>query len=301
MNLPLGGIIPPLVTPLTPDGQLDVDALGRVIEHVLAGGVHAVFILGTTGEATSLPYDTRKQLIQHTTRIVNRRVPVAVGVTDTVMSHGVSLARSAADHGADAVVVSTPYYATPNQSELIAYVNAFIAGQPLPIVLYNIPPLTKTAFAPETVRHLARSPRVIGMKDSSGDLPYFESIRPVTARADFAFLIGNEPLIAAGVERGAIGSIPSGANLAPRLFVQLLEALTTRPANPARSAALFEQMKKLRAFYTQRPGAPGVIRNIKGALACLNICGPHVTPPYEPCTPTELEQIRRQLADLQLE
>src|SRR5687768_18613359 len=119
MNLPLRGIIPPLVTPLTPGGDLDVDALARVIEHVLAGGVHAVFILGTTGEATSLPYETRRQLIQHTTRIVNRRVPVVVGVTDTVMAQGISLARSAADHGADAVVVSTPYYATPSQSELI--------------------------------------------------------------------------------------------------------------------------------------------------------------------------------------
>jgi 4-hydroxy-tetrahydrodipicolinate synthase len=300
MQRPLRGIIPPLVTPLTPDGQLDIDALARVIEHVLAGGVHAVFILGTTGEATSLPYDTRRQLIQHTTKIVNRRVPVVVGVTDTVLAHGLSLARSAADHGADAVVVSTPYYATPNQSELTTYVNAFITGQPLPIVLYNIPHLTKMAFAPDTVKELAQNPRVMGMKDSSGDQPYFEAIRQLTDRPDFAFLVGNEPLIFAAYLRGAHGSIPSGANVAPRLFVKLHDALCEgRPSQP-KARILFQQVSTLRQLYTQRPGAPGVIRYIKGALACLNICGPQVTPPFEPCTPAELEQIRRQLPELNL-
>ena len=286
-----------MVTPLTAGGELDLPALERVIEHVLGGGIHAIFILGTTGEATSLTQEVRRPLIQNTVRLVKSRVPVVVGGTDTVLAQGVSLAQFAADHGADAIVVSTPYYVPPNQSELMAYVTAFVARQPLPIVLYNIPQLTKGAFAPETVRQLAQSPRVIGIKDSSGDLPYFESIRPVTDRADFAFLIGNEPLIAAGIERGAIGSIPSGANLAPRLFVRLFEALTARPVDSVQSTALFERVKKLRAFYTQRPGASGVIRAVKGGLACMGICGTQVAAPYEQCSAGELEEMRRQLRE----
>jgi dihydrodipicolinate synthase/N-acetylneuraminate lyase len=297
MQLPLRGIIPPLVTPLTPDIRLDVSSLERVIQHVLTGGVHAIFILGTTGEATSLPQDVRRELIQNTVRLVNQRVPVLVGVTDTVQAQALSLARFAADHGADGVVVSTPYYVVPSQSELIAYASAFITGQPLPVILYNIPPLTKASFAPETVRHLAQIPRVIAMKDSSGDLPYFESIRTATERPDFAFLIGNEPLIAAGLERGAHGSIPSGSNLAPKLFVQLHNALTAKSPD---AHGLFERIKTLRAFYAHTPGAACVIRTIKGALATLGICSPQVTPPYESCTPAELEQIRRQLRELKL-
>src|SRR5687768_10469186 len=138
MQLPLRGIIPPMITPLTPDVRLDVPSLGRVIEHVLGGGVSAIFILGTTGEATSLPQDVRRELIQNAVRLVNGRVPVLVGVTDTVQAQGLALARFAADHGVDGVVVSTPYYVIPSQSELIAYVNAFISGQPLPVILYNI-------------------------------------------------------------------------------------------------------------------------------------------------------------------
>jgi 4-hydroxy-tetrahydrodipicolinate synthase len=297
MQLPLRGIIPPLITPLAPDGRLDVAGLGRVIEHVLGGGVHAIFILGTTGEATSLPQDVRRGLIENTVRFVGGRAPVLVGVTDTVVAQGVALARFAADHGADGVVVSTPYYVVPSQSELIRYVEAFVEQQPLPVVLYNIPHMTKTAFAPETVRELARNPRVIGMKDSSGDLPYFESIRPLTDRADFAFLIGNEPLLAAGIERGAHGSIPSGANLAPRLFVEAHAALSVRSAG---AGELFEKVKQLRALYTQRAGAAGVIRAIKGALAALGVCGAEMAPPFEASPPEEREQLRRRLDELHL-
>src|SRR6185503_2698057 len=109
MRLPLRGIVPPLVTPLTSSGELDLPALERVIEHVLGGGVHAIFILGTTGEATSLPQEVRRPLIENTVRLVKGRVPVVVGVTDTVVAQGVSLAQFAADQGADAIVVSTPY------------------------------------------------------------------------------------------------------------------------------------------------------------------------------------------------
>ena len=295
MQLPLRGIIPPLVTPLTPDVQLDVPGLERVIEHVLSGGVRAIFILGTTGEATSLPQDVRRELIQNAVRLVNRRVPVLVGVTDTVQAQGLALARFAADQGVDGVVVSTPYYVIPSQSELIAYVNAFIGGQPLPVILYNIPPLTKASFAVDTVRWLAQHSRVIGMKDSSGDLPYFESIRTVTEREDFTFLIGNEPLIADGVALGAHGSIPSGSNLAPRLFVQLHAALA---AKSPEALELFEKMKSVRSFYAHTPGAACVIRTIKGALATLGICGPHLAPPFEAAGAEELEQIRRRMEEL---
>src|SRR5688500_2530754 len=115
MQLPLRGVIPPLVTPLTPDTRLDSDGLARVLRHVLDGGVHAIFILGTTGEATSLPYEVRRDLIRATVGFVNGQVPVVVGVTDTVQEQGISLARFAADQGASAIVVSSPYYAVPNQ------------------------------------------------------------------------------------------------------------------------------------------------------------------------------------------
>src|SRR5687767_8148332 len=104
MNAPLTGIIPPLVTPLKDRDTLDVEGLERVIEHVLSGGVHGLFLLGTTGEGTSLSYRLRREMISAACRQVKRRVPVLVAVTDTAFIESVALARHAAEAGADAVV-----------------------------------------------------------------------------------------------------------------------------------------------------------------------------------------------------
>src|SRR4051812_8767861 len=116
------GIIPPLVTPLCDRDRLDHGGLERLVEHVVGGGVSGVFILGTTGEAPSLGYRLRRELIERVCRLTAGRVPVLVGITDTAFVESVDLARSAADAGAAAVVLSTPYYFPVGQTELTAYV-----------------------------------------------------------------------------------------------------------------------------------------------------------------------------------
>lgn len=110
MNVPLSGIIPPLVTPLLDDDVLDVEGLQKLIEHLIAGGVHALFVLGTTGESQSLSYKLRVEMIKNTCRIAKGRLPVLVCISDTSIVESVNLACIAADHGADAVVSAPPYY-----------------------------------------------------------------------------------------------------------------------------------------------------------------------------------------------
>src|SRR4051812_43501002 len=109
-NKLLEGIVPPLITPLLSHDQLNEPGLERLIEHVLAGGVHGLFILGTSGEAPSLSYRLRRELIARTCQLVAGRVPVLVGITDTSIVEALGVARSAAEAGAQAVVASTPYY-----------------------------------------------------------------------------------------------------------------------------------------------------------------------------------------------
>src|SRR5947207_2055765 len=118
---PLRGIIPPLPTPLHGRDALDVAGLERLIEHVLGGGLAGLFVLGTTGEATSLSYRLRREMIERTCRLVRGRVPVLVGITDTSFIESVELARFAEASGAQAVVASTPYYLPLGQPELIEY------------------------------------------------------------------------------------------------------------------------------------------------------------------------------------
>ena len=117
---PLRGIVPPLITPLLERDTLDSDGLERLLNHVIAGGVAGVFILGTTGEGPSLSYHLRREMIDKTTAIVKGRVPVLVGITDTAFVESVNLSKYAADCGADAAVLTTPYYFPAGQTELIA-------------------------------------------------------------------------------------------------------------------------------------------------------------------------------------
>src|SRR5262245_8814019 len=137
------GIIPPLVTPLCDRDRLDHAGVERLVEYVLGGGVNGLFILGTTGEAPSLGYRMRREMIERVCRLTAGRVPILVGITDTAFVESVDLARSAADAGADAVVLSTPYYFPAGQTELTRYVCNLATQLPLPLVLYNMPSLTK--------------------------------------------------------------------------------------------------------------------------------------------------------------
>ena len=175
-NTPLCGIIPPLVTPLKDNETLDVESLERLIEHLIAGGVHGLFILGTTGEEQSLSYDIRKQMIRESCRINHGRLPLLACITDTSIVESIRLARVAADCGADGVVSAPPYYFATGQPELAQFYEELVPQLPLPVFLYNMPSHVKVSFAPDTVRRIAQNPQVIGFKDSSANTVYFQSV-----------------------------------------------------------------------------------------------------------------------------
>jgi 4-hydroxy-tetrahydrodipicolinate synthase len=173
MTTTYAGIIPPLVTPLTGRDALDVAGLEKLVEHVIAGGVSGIFILGTTGEGPSLSYRLRRELIERACKLVRRRVRVLVGITDTAFVESVNVAQWAAEAGADAVVLAPPYYLPEGQPELREYLDCLVPELPLPLFLYNMPALTKVQYELDTLRHAMENPRIIGLKDSSGNMPTF--------------------------------------------------------------------------------------------------------------------------------
>ena len=187
------GVIPPMVTPLTPDGSLDVRGVERLVEHIVAGGVHGLFLLGTTGEAPDLPYEVRRELVERACRQVAGRIPVLVGITDTVFSESLKLAKFAKSCGASALVAAPPYYFAAGQPELVDYYTRLADGVPLPLYLYNMPSQVKVMIEVKTVVELAKHPNVAGLKDSSGNIGYFNACRyHLRDRKDFAILIGPE-------------------------------------------------------------------------------------------------------------
>jgi 4-hydroxy-tetrahydrodipicolinate synthase len=288
-----------MITPLMDRDVLDVAGLERLIEHVLAGGVHGVFILGTTGEAPSLSYRLRRELIERTCRQVRGRVPVLVGVTDTAFVESVNLARHAADAGATAMVLAPPYYFPAGQDELVEYVQHLVAELPLPVFLYNMPMMTKVVIEPDTIRRLRDQPRIMGVKDSSGDLAYFDQLLAISReRSDWSVLVGPEHLLAETVRRGGCGGVNGGANLCPRLFVDLFAAASR--GDQARVAELQKRVQQLGALYQVGHHASAIIKGLKCALSLLGVCSDFMAEPFHRFRAPERERIRQMMQELNL-
>jgi dihydrodipicolinate synthase/N-acetylneuraminate lyase len=269
-----------MVTPLRARDELDVAGLERLIEHIVDGGVSGLFILGTTGEGPSLSYRLRRELVTRTCRQVRGRVPVLVGITDTAFVESVSLARHSADAGADALVLAPPYYLPQGQPELQEYLEHLVAELPLPLFLYNMPALTKVQYEMECLRRAASIPRIIGLKDSSKNMSYFkDALGLLKYRPDWTLLVGPEELLAESVRAGGHGGVNGGANLFPKLYVQLYRA--ARAGDNARSEQLHAQVMQVSQSLYQIGRYPSaIIKGIKCALACLGICDDFMAEPF---------------------
>ena len=298
LPIPLRGIVPPMVTPLSDRDTLDASGCERLVDHLISGGVHGIFILGTTGEAPSLGYRLRRELITQVCRQVDGRIPVLVGVTDTSYAESVNLANHAADAGAQAVVLSAPYYFPAGQPELLEYIQDIAADLPLPVFLYNMPTHTKITFDPNTVREALQIPNVVGIKDSSAQMIYFHKLKAIcAARPDFSLLVGPEELLGESVLFGAHGGVCGGATLFPKLYVELYEAA---------AAGQIEKVLELHAqvirigqtIYSVGQHGSAFIKGLKCALSCLAICDDFMAEPFQRFRPEHRERIESYLADL---
>ena len=295
MQLPLKGIIPPLVTPLAARDQLDAAGFENLIEHVLRGGCSGLFVLGTTGEAPALSYALRLEVIRRACQIAAGRVPVLVGITDTALDESVRLGNDAADAGAAAVVAAAPYYFRLSQADLLRHAEMLTREIALPLFLYNIPELTKLNYEPETVLAAADIPGVIGFKDSSGDLIHLQRVlRLLSSRPDFTVLIGPEELLAPAVLLGAHGGISGGSNAWPELYVGLC-----RDASAGAVDALRPRQKRIieisERIYHMNDDPTSYIRGIKCVLGVLGICSDLPAPPLAPISESEREAVRAHL------
>jgi dihydrodipicolinate synthase/N-acetylneuraminate lyase len=295
---PLRGVIPPMVTPLLDRDRLDVAGLERLTEHILAGGVHGLFILGTTGEAPSLSYRLRFEMIERVCAQVKGRVPVLVGITDTSFVESVNIARKASDSCAQAVVLAPPYYFPAGQAELLEYLKHLVPELPLPLFLYNMPRYTKAVFEFDTLRAAAQIDGIVGVKDSSGDMIYFHRLLSLlTEYKDFTILMGPEELLAEAVMLGGHGGVCGGANLVPNLYVQLYEAAHARDLDA--TASLHRQVMQISAtIYSVGRYESSYLKGLKCALSCVGICSDFMAEPFHRFRRAERKVIQRHIDGL---
>jgi 4-hydroxy-tetrahydrodipicolinate synthase len=296
---PIRGVIPPVLTPLADRDTLDQPAFECLLEHLIAGGVSALFILGSTGEAPGLSYRLRREVADRACAVAAGRIPIFVGITDTAFVESVSAAEYAAKAGASGLVLCAPFYYMLSQQAFRGYLERLAPLLPLPLYLYNMPSYTKFVIAPETVEFAAGIPNIYGIKDSSGDPAYFRAcLEAAACRPDFAVLGGVEEILAELVGQGAHGGVCGGANLFPRLYVELYEAAAR--GNRETVSRLQKIVMTISAgVYTIGDSGSSYLRGLKTAVSVLGIGNGLMAEPYEPLSADDRAQLGRVLAEVQ--
>lgn len=284
-----------MVTPLLENKELDLVGLENLLNHLINGGVHGIFILGTTGEGPSLSYAVRKQLISETCRIVNKKVPVLVGITDTSFDGTLEIANHAKKVGADALVVAPPYYFPIAQEEMGDYLESLAPMLPLPFMLYNMPSCTKLHMSIEVVKR-AKELGAIGIKDSSGDLSYlYMLIEEFKSDPSFSIIAGTELFLPETIMNGGHGSVAGGANFFPRLFVDLYEAAMDK--NLEKIKLLREKVIMVhQTIYEVGEYSSRHIKGTKSALMAMGICQDHNAEPLDRFTEEQRNKVKKYVA-----
>ena len=216
------GVVPPVVTPLTRDFRVDYPSFTRVIEHLLEGGVDGLFVLGSTSEVVFHGDDERRRIIEHAVKINNGRVPIFAGVIDPTTDRVIQHARAAQSAGADALVVTAPFYTRTNQAETIDHFRYVREAVDCPVIAYDIPVCVNIKLERATTVTLAREGTVAGLKDSSGDDGNFRFVRQDLAdMPDFFAMTGSEIVVDNAALMGAQGVVPGLANVDPKGYVKL--------------------------------------------------------------------------------
>lgn len=279
------GIIPAVITPLTGDGKFNEKAMRKLLNYLIEGGVHGLFVVGSTGEFYGLTPEEKRDIFNITMDETKGRVPVYAGTSGITTRETVMLTQIAEECGVNAVSILTPMFVTPSQDQLIMHYQAVAHDTGLPVLLYNNPPKTSVNIAPASVAKLAEVPNIVGIKDSSGDLTTTAEYIRLTRQIDnFSVLVGRDTLIYGGLCYGAAGSIAACANVAPRLCSDIYEKFISGDLKGSLEAQFM--LAPLRIAFTLGT-FPAVIKE------SLNMLGIEAGPCMEPAGPlTDEERLK---------
>ena len=291
----LKGVIPPIITPV--DGNENVDRAGliRVINHVLDGGVHGVFVLGSNGEFYALDFENQQRAVEITVEQVKGRVPVYAGASAITTKGCIRLADMAREAGADALTVLTPMFIKPSETELYTHFKTIAGSTELPLILYNNPDKTTNNISVSLLKKLAQIDNIIGIKNTSTDFGQtMQYIYETRHLENFRVLAGSDYFIYATLAHGGTGCVAGTANVAPALVVEIYNKFQSGDF----AGALEAQYRLVPLRNTYNWGSfPVVMKD------CLNLMGLNVGDPVKPidhCTLERREALKTVLSDLKL-
>lgn len=291
----LRGIVPPTTTPLTEDDLIDREGVGRLMDWFVDAGATAIFAIGSSGEGPALTREMRYEMIDACADALGGRLPLLVGVPSPSFMESARQAERAAELGADAIVATCPYFFFYGQDQLIEYFTELVDSSPLPLVIYDIPARSDNELSVYTVLTLADHDRIIGLKDSSGDIERgINLVQQLGDRDDFVLMQGSEQLIGPAALMGYEGAVMGMANACPKLFVALLEA--GRAGDVARTRELQAMVSEaFPYFFAAEPGTRSVgsiVGAMKTAQELQGLCSRRLLFPARQVTDENVESIR---------
>lgn len=285
------GVVAPMVTPVTDAGNLDEAAVDRLVEFLITGGVHGIFVLGTTGEGVSVPPSIRRQLVKRTVSLARGKTRVYAGISDAHPGE-VAAGNEFFEAGVDALV-SRPPVSFPAE-RLLSWYQSLLNGLKGPLLLYNMPATSKVSIPLDAVAALAGHPKLAGIKDSENNAARLEElVRLLGGRPEFSIFVGVGALMAKGLKLGAAGIVPSVANLVPNTCRRLFDAARRADWNDAENH--FARMNSVASLYQRGRNLSESLAALKAALHCRGLCDPHVLPPLRRLPPRELEAVRLEM------
>jgi 4-hydroxy-tetrahydrodipicolinate synthase len=279
------GIIPPVVTPLDEIERVDEGAMRVLVRHLIQSGVHGIFVLGSTGEFAHLTDDEKRRAIDVVVSEVNGEVPVLVGVTEAGTKRSIFWAKEAQRFGANGVVAAPPFYYRLSDAEIENHYRALSSECELPILIYHIPSTTKVRFSLELIERLAEAPNIVGIKDSTGDLPFVLNLVDQMNGRNFLVFQGHDALLAPTLLYGAHGGINSSANLVPSWFVALYDAARRGEATSA--LAWQRKINELVRLLETMPFLPA----LKMSLHLKGLIRPFISAPFLPLPESQRENL----------
>ncbi len=287
------GSVPALVTPFTPTHAIDEAAVSRLVEHVIAGGAHGFNILGSTGEFALVPPAQRRVVLRAASAANRGRVPMIVGCGRPSLAETLAEVAEAADHGADAVLVTPSYYLFLGADEVRRQFATIARATTTPIHFYNYPLLTKAAIGPEAIARLRADGSIHGIKDSGGNAAFLARVLSLTA-SDPAFrvLVGGTAYFLAALALGAHGATGAIGGVAPWIELAVYEAFRAGDLPRARRAqARLEAFQEIFGFTADANAAIAT----KVALSSLGLCEATPAEPFAPLPSAEAQRIRQSL------
>jgi len=288
------GVVPPLVTPVDAEDRVQEPAFRRIIKHVLDGGVHGVFALGSTGEFFGLDEDQQKRAIEIAVDEVAGRVPVYAGVGAVTTRECIRAARRAEAAGAQAITVLPPPLLTSSDDELFGHFKAIADSVSLPVLIYNNPDRIRINVSAGLVERLAALPTIVGAKDSSGDMTQTGEYIRRTRGTGFRVMAGRDTMVLATLVYGGVGCVATTANIAPALVVKIYDRFMAGDLKGALEAQY--ELAPLRIAFGL--GSWPVVT--KDALNLLGLEAGAPILPNTSCSGANLEALRQVLAGMGL-